>query len=117
MSGANVVVLFFEHFQLLSMRNPCGHRHTVDYRNPLNVVKLVLKRTGVKSFALVGKGFTIEAGGGNGRLTVPFDFCEYARDRQTPFFIFHKRTFGLDSGVDIDADILPAAVERNDKEA
>ena len=81
------------------------------------MVELVLKSAGVKSFALVGKGFTIEVGGGNGRLTIPFDFCEYTRDRQTPFFIFHKRTFGFDGRVDIDTDIFPLAVERNDKGA
>ena len=117
MSGANVVVLFFEHFQLLSMRNPCGRRHTVYYRNPLNVVKFVLKRTGVKPLALFGEGFTIEVGGGNGRLTIPFDFREYARDRQTPFFIFHKRAFAFNYRIYINSDIVPAAIERNYEQA
>jgi hypothetical protein len=117
MSGTGVAILLFEFFQLLPVRDAGYRRHTINNRNALDVVKLMLQSTGVKSFALVGEGFAIEVGGGNGRLAVPFDFCEYTRDRQTPFFIFHKRAFALNCRIYINSDIIPAAIERNYKQA
>ena len=106
----------FQFFELPSMHDSCGLSHTIDNRDPLNMVVLVLQSPGVEPFGLVGEFLAVEAGGGHFTFLVSSNLRIDTRHRKAAFVNPFELADRGNCRIHVRSDIFSAAVNRNNKE-